>query len=90
MISIAICDDDKALTGVVEQLLRRLAVTYGTDIACEVFFDGLSLIKAVTEQRMCFDLIYLDIEMAKHGRFMHCTNAEGDGASRIDCIPVGT
>lgn len=63
MISIAICDDDQALTGVVEQLLRRIAAEYGKDIVCEAFFDGISLIKAVTEQRMCFDLVYLDIEM---------------------------
>lgn len=63
MISIAICDDDKALTGVVEELLRRIAAEHGIDVVCEVFFDGVSLIKAVVEQRMYFDLVYLDIEM---------------------------
>lgn len=63
MINIAICDDDEALTGIVEQLLRRIAASQGIDIGCEVFFDGSSLIKTVTEQRMYFDLVYLDIEM---------------------------
>lgn len=64
MINIAICDDDRALTGVVEQFLRGIASEQGIDIGCEVFFDGSALVGAVREQRMCFDLIYLDIEMA--------------------------
>lgn len=63
MINIAICDDDKTFTGIVEQLLRRLANGHGIPINCEVFFDGSDLIKAVTEQQLYFDLIYLDIEM---------------------------
>lgn len=63
MINIAICDDDRALTGIVEQFLRRAAAEQDTGISCEVFFDGSSLIRAVTEQGMCFDLVYLDIEM---------------------------
>lgn len=63
MINIAICDDDKPLTGVVECLLHKNAAEQGVDICCEVFFDGFALINAVTEQRMCFDLVYLDIEM---------------------------
>lgn len=63
MINIAICDDDKAFTGIVEQLLRRIAAERGLDINCEVFFDGSAIVKAVTKHQMCFDLIYLDIEM---------------------------
>lgn len=63
MINIAICDDDKPLTGIVEQLLHKTASAHGVDVNCEVFFDGSALVKAVTEQQMCFDLIYLDIEM---------------------------
>lgn len=63
MIHIAICDDDRPLTGIVEQLLRKIAAKQCADINCEVFFDGASLLKAVTELQMCFDLIYLDIEM---------------------------
>lgn len=63
MINIAICDDDKPLTGIVEQLLHQTASEQGIEINCEVFFDGSTLVKAVTEQQMCFDLVYLDIEM---------------------------
>lgn len=63
MVHIAICDDDRPLTGTVEQLLLRVAAEQGITINCEVFFDGASLLKAVIEQQMCFDLIYLDIEM---------------------------
>lgn len=63
MIHIAICDDDRPLTGIVEQLLLRIAAEQGIDICCDVFFDGASLLRSVTEQRMYFDLIYLDIEM---------------------------
>lgn len=63
MINIAICDDDRPLTGIIEQLLHKTASEQGVDISCEVFFDGSALIRAVTEQQMCFDLIYLDIEM---------------------------
>ncbi|MDE7178093.1 MAG: LytTR family DNA-binding domain-containing protein [Lachnospiraceae bacterium] len=63
MIHIAICDDDRPLTGTVEQLLLRIAAEHGIAVRCEVFFDGASLLRAVTEQQMCFDLIYLDIEM---------------------------
>ena len=63
MIHIAICDDDRPLTGMVEQLLLKIASEQGIDISCEVFFDGASLLKAATEQQTGFDLIYLDIEM---------------------------
>lgn len=63
MINIAICDDDRAFTENVEQLLDRIASEQGIAISCEVFHDGSSLIGAVMEQRMYFDLVYLDIEM---------------------------
>lgn len=63
MINIAICDDDRPFTEIAEQLLRRIAAEQGMDIHCKVFPDGSDLILAVTEQGMCFDLIYLDIEM---------------------------
>lgn len=63
MINIAICDDDKGLTGIVEQLLLKIAAQYCIEISCDVFFDGSSLVKAIAEQRLGFDLIYLDIEM---------------------------
>lgn len=63
MVNIAICDDDMLFGGGVEQLLYDVAAEYGVDISCDVFSDGSALIQAFTEQQMCFDLIYLDIEM---------------------------
>lgn len=63
MIQVAICDDDKALTKNIEQLLRVTAARQNIDIDCELFFDGSRLVRAITEQQMYFDLIYLDIEM---------------------------
>lgn len=63
MIQVAICDDDKALTKNIEQLLRVIAARQNIDIECELFFDGSKLVRAITEQQMYFDLIYLDIEM---------------------------
>lgn len=63
MINIAICDDDRPLTKNVERLLREIASEQGIDISCEKFHDGSDLIGAVTEQRMYFDLVYLDIKM---------------------------
>lgn len=63
MINIAICDDDRPFAESIERLLRVTAFRQGIDIGCEVFFDGSELVRAVMEQRMCFDLVYLDIEM---------------------------
>lgn len=63
MINIAICDDDRPLTKNIEVLLRKIASEQGIDIACEMFFDGSDLIAAVREQRIYFDLVYLDIKM---------------------------
>lgn len=63
MINIAICDDDRTFTEDVEQLLCRVASEQGIAISCEVFHDGSGLIGAVMEQKMFFDLVYLDIEM---------------------------
>jgi len=63
MINIAICDDDRAFTENVQRLLYRIASEQGIAISCELFYDGSDLIGAVMEQSMCFDLVYLDIEM---------------------------
>lgn len=63
MIHVAICDDDKTFTKSIAQLLRVAAAGQGIDIDYELFFDGSELVRAITEQQMCFDLIYLDIEM---------------------------
>ncbi len=63
MINVAICDDDQSFAWNVEQLLRQTAAEQELEVCCEVYPDGSDLIRAVTEQQKCFDLIYLDIEM---------------------------
>ncbi len=62
-INIAVCDDDRIETGIVEEMLRTFAAGQGVKINCDVFFDGASLIEAVRDQGMCFELVYMDIMM---------------------------
>ena len=63
MINIAICDDDVVLTENVERLLREIAAEENISIRCEAFYDGSALIESVLDQKIYFDLVYLDIEM---------------------------
>lgn len=65
MINIAICDNNKYITGFTERLLETIANEQGISIDCNVYFDGASLITAIKEQQMFYDLIYMDIEMNK-------------------------
>ena len=62
-INIAICDDDRIETGIVEDMLRMVASEQGIKINCDVFFDGASLLEAIRDQGMCFELVYMDIMM---------------------------
>ena len=62
-INIAICDDDRIETGIVEEMLRMVASEQGIKINCDVFFDGASLLEAIRDQGMCFELVYMDIMM---------------------------
>lgn len=63
MINIAICDDDITLTKDVERLLKEIAAEQNISIRCEAFFDGSALVETVIDQKIYFDLVYLDIEM---------------------------
>lgn len=54
-INIAICDDDRIETGIVEEMLRMVASEQGIKINCDVFFDGASLLEAIRDQGMCFE-----------------------------------
>lgn len=62
MIKIAICDDDVALTGKIEDMLCSIAKKSFIPIETEVFWVGEKLAEAV-ENKNCFDVIFLDIEM---------------------------
>ena len=63
MLTIAICDDDRAAADAIEALLQETAARQNIEISCEPFYDGAALTEAVIEQAVCFDIIYLDIEM---------------------------
>ena len=62
MLKIAICDDDVKMTGMLDTILEKIAKRNFVKIDTEVFLDGGKLEKAV-EEKMYFDIIFLDIEM---------------------------
>lgn len=64
MIKVAICDDDIATTGKIEDMLCRIAKRNFIPIETEVFWEGEHLSEAV-ESMDNFDVIFLDIEMGQ-------------------------
>lgn len=64
MINIAICDDDEAMTSLIEEMLYKIAEKQHIKMDCAVFFDGSTLVGNI-RQGTYYDLIYLDIEMNK-------------------------
>ncbi len=64
MINVAICDDDIATTGKVEEMLCRIAKRRFIPVETDVFWDGKHLVDAV-EGGNRYDIIFLDIEMEK-------------------------
>lgn len=64
MIKVAICDDDIATTGKIEDMLCRIAKRNFIPIETEVFWEGEHLSEAV-ESMNNFDVIFLDIEMGQ-------------------------
>lgn len=64
MINIAICDDDVAMTAMIEDILHKIAKEQDIKINCDIFFDGSTLVESI-RQGTYYDLMYLDIEMRK-------------------------
>ena len=62
MIKIAICDDDKIVASNIENLLLKISKDSELDI--DIFYDGDTLVQYVNNKNN-YDLIYLDIEMAR-------------------------
>lgn len=62
MIRIAICDDDKTTTTIIEEMLCKIGKEQNLKIECGIFFDGSTLVEHI-RQGTYYDLIYLDIEM---------------------------
>ena len=61
MIRIAICDDDKTTTTIIEEMLCKIGKEQNLKIECGIFFDGSTLVEHI-RQGTYYDLIYLDIE----------------------------
>ena len=59
---IAVCDDDKLLTGEIDGQLQRIQQKMGFSFETDIFFDGETLWEAI-EKHGSYDIIYLDIEM---------------------------
>lgn len=61
---IGICDEDRFMTGKIEEELLKLGKEYDLRLDIEVFFDGAELWEDIQENG-AYDILYLDIEM-KH------------------------
>ena len=59
---IAICDDDMAVTGVMDGMLQKIEKEEKIEMEVDVFFGGAGLWEQI-HQTGSYDLIYLDIEM---------------------------
>ena len=47
MINIGICDDDVAMTAIIEEMLHKIANEQDIKINCAVFFDGFTLVENI-------------------------------------------
>lgn len=64
MLNIAVCDDDIQITGGMEMMIEKIAKKNFIDSDIEVFWNGETLVDAIVNGNK-FDIIYLDIEMAR-------------------------
>lgn len=62
MINIAICDDEKAICGVIENIILSYSEKMNIKVKTEVFHSGEKLLKFINDGNI-YDLIFLDIEM---------------------------
>lgn len=59
---IAVCDDDRLLTGEIDGQLQKIREKTGISFETDIFFDGETLWEAI-EKNDSYDIVYLDIEM---------------------------
>lgn len=59
---IAICDDNKAVTGDIDSMLQKIKKEEKIEMEVDVFFGGTGLWEQI-QRTGAYDLIYLDIEM---------------------------
>ena len=63
MLEIAVCDDEKFVAADIEKMLIDLSILMAVPLGIDVFFDGSTLVDYIKSGK-CYDIIYLDIEMA--------------------------
>jgi len=63
VINIAVCDDDLAVTGIIENHLMQLEKTKLQKLNVEIFFSGEEFCNHLNESGETFDIILMDIEM---------------------------
>ena len=62
MLNIAICDDNKQICSIIEEIIISFKNGNKIEIKIDVFYNGENLIKYLKNQEK-FDLIFLDIEL---------------------------
>jgi len=63
MIKVAVCDDDIKFTGDFESIICQMLREHHIMGGIEVFFNGKDLVRNICDERVKYDLIFLDIEM---------------------------
>ena len=67
MLNIAVCDDDIKFTGKMETLLLAISEKEHIVMEIDVFLDGRELVDSVIDNKKCYDLIFMDVEMKMNG-----------------------
>lgn len=65
MYKIAICDDDVFQNTYLEQLIENFFINRGIKFELDIYQNGYSLIDAITKQKLIYQILFLDIEMAE-------------------------
>lgn len=64
MLEIAVCDDEILTASNIEKMIENLAGKDAIDVNIDIFYDGSTLVNHINQGKR-YDIIYLDIEMAK-------------------------
>lgn len=63
MVKVAVCDDDIRFTGEFERMVCHMSKNQNLSVDIDVFFNGIELVDKILEEKIKYDLIFLDIEM---------------------------
>lgn len=64
MLEVAVCDDEILEVSYIEKLLERIGIETNTKLEVDAFYDGSTLVDYIKNGKR-YDIIYLDIKMAK-------------------------